>query len=255
MKRDPVRLLDDPGAPGTMKAGLALLRETKAPYDSDAGYASFMAALGAGAAALTTSSTVASSATSTAASSVAVNTATGLSAGAKVVLAMTLATGTTAAAVWLNPSRDDPPTVTVTSTAMAPQARSTASADIGTSPTLHGDGGTDRNQVVRAPAPTASVRAPTRPNTPSTGPSIDEETQELARLRAIATSDPGRAVSLADAQHARFSRGIFFQEREAIAILALQRLGRADEANARAKRFAARFPESPFVEALTGERK
>lgn len=80
--------------------------------------------------------------------------------------------------------------------------------------------------------------------------SIGAEMAHLAELRSIAGSDPGRAVALADEGHARFPKGTFGQEREAIAISALAQLGRTQEAQQRGRDFLSRHPESPFAESI-----
>lgn len=74
-----------------------------------------------------------------------------------------------------------------------------------------------------------------------------EETRHLAALRRLAEHDPEAAITFAAEGDRRFPRGILGEEREAIAIACLARLGRPDEANRRAVRFQKNYPESPFV--------
>lgn len=74
-----------------------------------------------------------------------------------------------------------------------------------------------------------------------------EETRHLAALRRLAEHDPEAAITFAAEGDRRFLRGIFGEEREAIAIACLARLGRTDEANRRAVRFLENYPESPFA--------
>lgn len=71
---------------------------------------------------------------------------------------------------------------------------------------------------------------------------------QLALVRRA--TDPGSALALADAGHAMFPRGVFWQEREAIAIASLAQMGRGDDARARARAFLARHPGSLFAEGL-----
>jgi hypothetical protein len=72
---------------------------------------------------------------------------------------------------------------------------------------------------------------------------------EFALLRAArqAISDhPERALALTN-EHARlFPAGMLAQEREAIAVEALVKLGRASQAQARARTFLAAHPDSPY---------
>jgi hypothetical protein len=50
--------------------------------------------------------------------------------------------------------------------------------------------------------------------------------------------------------HARFAHGVFWQERELLAITSLVSLGRQDDARQRASAVLKRHPESPFAETL-----
>jgi hypothetical protein len=108
------------------------------------------------------------------------------------------------------------------------------------------------------PEPTLPAAAPT-PAAPAT-PAIDgdplaAEVAHLARLRAIQDGDPAAALALSAEGSQRFPRGLFAQEREAIAVGALVRLGRVAEARTRARAFLAAYPRSSFaerIEKLTG---
>lgn len=82
-------------------------------------------------------------------------------------------------------------------------------------------------------------------------PSVKAEMAQYAEIRA-ASGDPARALALANEGHAKFPRGVFWQEREIIAIQALQRLGRADEAKRRSDAFVGAHPESVYAESLKG---
>jgi hypothetical protein len=102
-------------------------------------------------------------------------------------------------------------------------------------------------------APATPAEAPARKApSPAAAPHADE-VAHLARARALAASDPGAALRLADEGHRTFARGILYPEREALAIDCLRRGGRAGEARARAQRFVKRFPRSPFAERMRRE--
>ncbi len=73
---------------------------------------------------------------------------------------------------------------------------------------------------------------------------------QLGEIRKATGRDPGKALALAEEGHARFPGGVFWQEREALAISALVKLGRSGEAKSRARRFVERHPESPMAEGL-----
>ena len=72
----------------------------------------------------------------------------------------------------------------------------------------------------------------------------------LSRLRLLEPTDPAQALVVAEEGHRMFPSGVFAQEREALAISALVRLGQHAEARARAKSFVAAYPESHFVERI-----
>jgi hypothetical protein len=101
-----------------------------------------------------------------------------------------------------------------------------------------------------APNPVVSATRAERPTVTPPGATVKPEMEQLAAARSAVASDPARALALAEEGHARFPRGVFWQEREGIAIGALARLGRAAEAKQRARAFLERHPESPFAEGM-----
>jgi hypothetical protein len=70
----------------------------------------------------------------------------------------------------------------------------------------------------------------------------------LLRARRALDRSPAEALALADEHAARFGDGRMAPEREVIAIDALRALDRRAEARARASRFLARHPSSPYRE-------
>jgi hypothetical protein len=72
---------------------------------------------------------------------------------------------------------------------------------------------------------------------------------DLAR-GAVEQEDGAGALAATDAHARKYPRGVFVQEREAIAVRALVLLGRTDEARTRVERFRARFPDSLLLPAL-----
>ena len=76
------------------------------------------------------------------------------------------------------------------------------------------------------------------------------ETEHMAELRHVAAADPARALAQAEQGARQFPRGFFAQEREAISITSLLRLGRTAEARARGERFLARHPQGPAAEQI-----
>jgi hypothetical protein len=105
-------------------------------------------------------------------------------------------------------------------------------------------------------APTVTPKAPVqvakslrhKTSAPTAGSSLREEMSALLHLREVASSDPSAAVGLAAEEDARYGKGSFYaEEREAIAIDALARSGRTDEARARATAFLSLHAKSPFA--------
>lgn len=79
-----------------------------------------------------------------------------------------------------------------------------------------------------------------------------QEPDDLAEMQQVATAEklldrsPQRALALMQQGDQRFASGYFQQERAYIAIMALIRLGRIEEARVRAATFAKRFPALPY---------
>ncbi len=113
-------------------------------------------------------------------------------------------------------------------------------------------------QGVAAPE-SASVDASSQaPPAAKTGPSlpIESEAAFLERARATLAASPARALALANLHRSRYPSGVLAQEREVIAIEALKRLGRADEAARRSGDFSNRYPGSAYgrkLDASTGK--
>ncbi|WP_437970184.1 hypothetical protein WMF04_13155 [Sorangium sp. So ce260] len=106
-------------------------------------------------------------------------------------------------------------------------------------------------------APAARRDAPrnTRPVAPAPEATAAVDNDDLVResnlvdqSRAALAQDPGAALAALDRHQTDFPKGRLAEEREFIAIRALMRLGRADEARARAAAFFARYPSSSFTE-------
>lgn len=109
-----------------------------------------------------------------------------------------------------------------------------------------------RRRSERTREPTQDATS-TRADEPPREAPLSEELLEgalLLRARRALDAAPHTALELT-AEHARqFSNGRLAPERERIAIEALARLGRLDEARARAARFVSRWPSSPHRRAV-----
>ncbi|WP_233562509.1 hypothetical protein [Sorangium cellulosum] len=104
------------------------------------------------------------------------------------------------------------------------------------------------DQALGAPVPGAE---PQRQAPDAAALARDELLREAARLaeiRAALARSPEASLSLLDEHRAEFPEGRLVAERELIAIDALVRRGRADQARGRAEAFLAQFPTSPHAE-------
>jgi hypothetical protein len=105
--------------------------------------------------------------------------------------------------------------------------------------------------VAPLPAPPPAVRhapAAPRPAPPPAPAPQESEVEVLGQAQGLLASDPRAALHLLERHEQRFADGEFVQEREVIAIDALGRLGRADEAAQRSHRFEQRFPGSAHLQ-------
>jgi hypothetical protein len=112
-----------------------------------------------------------------------------------------------------------------------------------------------------APPPPAAepvaVASPAAPSVPAPAPARDEslaaEAALLVRAHRGLEVDPARSLALVDA-HAGFAHPALAEERELIAVLALQRLGRREEARARGDALVARWPSGAAAQRVRGLR-
>lgn len=70
----------------------------------------------------------------------------------------------------------------------------------------------------------------------------------IARARRSLASSPAAALDAAEEHRRRFPGGLFAEEREALAVLSLARLGRQAEAERRGQRFLRSHPAGTFSE-------
>jgi hypothetical protein len=142
------------------------------------------------------------------------------------------------------------PAVPRAETADATPARVEPAAPATTEPTedVSGERAT-RREVAAAPERkpiSAARRARPDPRPQAHVPDDLAEMQQVATAEQLLERSPERALALVRKGDQRFARGYFQQERAYIAIMALIRLGRIDEARARAESFAKQFPALPY---------
>ncbi len=109
----------------------------------------------------------------------------------------------------------------------------------------------------RTPLPSASVltggavRANAKaPEATSGSAAAASELELVQRAQAALPSDAQRALAITDEHAHAYPSGELVQEREVVAVEALSRLGRKDEALRRARAFVQRFPRTPYAARL-----
>jgi hypothetical protein len=90
---------------------------------------------------------------------------------------------------------------------------------------------------------------------PAAAPVVDEsqlerEMQMLAVTQRVLASNPSRALRLAEQGEREFPRTMFSAERRQLALLAMVKLGRLDEARRIGQPFLAQYPKAPWSERL-----
>jgi hypothetical protein len=95
-------------------------------------------------------------------------------------------------------------------------------------------------------------RATPRPSASTLRPVPSEVELVSLAQRTLATS-PAEALALTEECARRYAGGSMREENEVIAISALARLGRMDEARARAEKFASRYPTSGYLRRIEAE--
>lgn len=114
--------------------------------------------------------------------------------------------------------------------------------------------GVDVPEEIAAPAPPVAPRA--RPPAPALEVDPAAELALIQRAQDALRTSSAEALARTEEHRRRFGDGTLGQEREVVAIDALARLGRLDEARARAARFHARWPRSAHgrrVDVIVGE--
>jgi len=167
----------------------------------------------------------------------------GASVGAGAILkaaAATVAAAFAAGGVWLATSRAPAPPGHPTAPAATLAERAGAVA------------GATQPMERSAPPPAEPAAAPSGLDEAAKAAGVDaprtratvSEADLLGQAQASIASNPARALALAERHRQLFPHGVLVQEREVLAIEALERMGRRTEASRRADRFSKAFPGS-----------
>ena len=253
--RDPVRLVADASVSDSERALLRHGVDIAPPPEAEArvwqGLAGALGVAAVGGAADASAKTITTAATKAAGA--------GLT-GAKIVGLVAVLAGAVAVGGYLLTAANDThptaaaPPVTV---AAPPAATPVAPPPPPAAPTAPAESATAANDGARPPAPGArKTHAPARPagaGGPAASPAssavrLREETTLIRDARqALRQGDAARALRLLDECRRSFPAGVLQQERERLAIEALAKSGRTQEAAARAGAFLRRYPDSPHA--------
>ncbi len=258
---DPRRLTDDPDVPTSVRQALANERGATGLVDLDAGWAKLRAAAAASTAAIP--ATAAEAATDPAPASespAAARAELGLGASRLIRWGIGLTAVAAVGAAWSIAGTPAPAPMTEApgSDIAAPRALpiegpSTVEAAAVTSPPAHDQAASvSVNALPAAPASASRIRVAAKPAAVDDD-ALREELSQIAKIRALVGRDPAAALALAEDGQRRFAKGHLVEEREGLSVIALVRLGRRDEARARAKTFADRYPKSALVSRIHAE--
>jgi hypothetical protein len=246
--RPPPRLLHDPTVSSELRTDLERTAQTPSDYDVAAGLVVLQAALGAAAA--TTLAAKALGAGQDAAAST--KAAGALGGAAKAVIAATAAGALAAFATWslYSVPRRAPPRARAPSMA-APALEPSSTPVASRSPQSAAPSATQSNLgTTHADAAQPMLAPHARIANANPDAALKREIVQLGRIKALMESDPAEAYRLAKAGHREFDRGMLREEREALALLALWKLGKRDAAQSGIDAFIARYPRSPMRERL-----
>ncbi len=257
MNRDPIRLRHDPAILPALRDDLALARKgARAPYDEAAGLARLQASLGGSPGGGSPPPGPAASGLLQAIPWGSAVIGAGFAVVALVLwsLLVPAAPSSPAAAPsgTVSTAAATPPTAPLASSIPVLEAQGSSSPRAPGAPPRPASPITPRSPQnearIDAPAPSAGPAA-SAPSVSSKA-TLAEEVAHLERMRALAVSDPTSAPAFAEEGHRRFTGGALWLERESLAIDALVRVGRREEAATRGARLLERYPDSPVAERI-----
>lgn len=124
----------------------------------------------------------------------------------------------------------------------SPSAGAGASAGASAGPSASSSAGASASASGIAPAsPTPS------PPPKASADTLAEENALLDPVRGQLESDPAGVLGVADAHRKKFPGGQLAADREYLAVRALKKLGREDEAKKRGAAFLVKYPNSPYA--------
>lgn len=131
-----------------------------------------------------------------------------------------------------------------------PEATATAAPAPPTRPAVRDEGSALAPTARAKPSPVDSSTQSAQGAPLAANTAVDTEIELLKQARSALGGDPLQAFALSERCRAQYPNGAFAQEREYIAISALVRLGRTDEARSRASLFRMHYPNSAYLTRL-----
>jgi len=255
----PPRMCDDPTLSPLLRHDVASALAEPDPYDVAAGDARLAAALLA-VPALESAAETSSQAAGGAGAQLAATGASGVlgSVALKLAAGAVFTAGVVAAGVLMWPQQTPPRPVShdvPQSVAASPSPATPQPTPGDAAPSLAREA-PERDAQDTGAQPQADTSAPTLRTAGSPRPARDmdaalrRETAQVGRIRSLLEADPAQAYRVAQAGHREFVRGMLREEREALAILSLRKLGRTALAERRTHAFVARYPQSALREQL-----
>jgi len=231
MHKDPPRLIDDLEISGTLRNDVMHASDQHhayaAGYDSASKLAAFQTALAAGASPAAAAPLGAS----------VVKGVIGI-AGAVALIAASMTAGAAIHARWQ--ASTGPAAAAHTESQVAPPA-APLSAPVAVQAV------TVREQAPSEPATIIPTTAPAPATHRGVLDATQQELRQLARMRAhLQAKQPKQALQLAERANRELGESALWQEREALAVLALFALEQTAQAERRAHVLLERFPDSPF---------
>jgi len=263
---DPKRMLSDPELGELLRADLDASAKHSISYDVDKGLARHVALVAGGAAAATATAAATASASTTATATATATTATAATAtattvaaagiGAKTMIAVAaIGVATATGGVIAVTSRPEPQPAAVA----APQPSPVRTTDKASSPSrAKADSLVPQTDMPVAEPTITPDQLPVATPDPAQN-SLERAPNNVSpmaemdlyvKARGLAPTDPSAALAILDDGSKRFPRGVFVEEREALAIDCLVKLGRTAEAKRRAQTFLAAHPTSTFAEKI-----
>ncbi len=230
MTEDPRRLLDDDATSSVLRRDLANAREADLGYDVDAAVARFEAGL-----------------TDAPAPGV-----EAVAAAKRGVTWWIVGGGAVAAAAFAWSIGRDEPTIVepVTPTVAIEPAR--AADPIPPPPPVLAPppAAPSTPAIVPAPPAPARKRTPAPASVPDDDDALAREMAATAAAKRALASDPSRALELVADANREFGKGVYAEDREGIAVLALAKLGQDAEARTRGKAYLAAHPKGSYADRI-----